>query len=1036
MRPSPAARALALPLLAAAMLLGVAGGASSAAVLAPDSTYILSGAPSLLAPLPAPVADAGATQQAVSHDGRYVAFASRSSGLSSEDDDRVINIFVRDRLAGTTTLVSRATGAHGEPSHDFCADPAISDDGTRVAFRCKGPLAPADTNGDHDVYVRDLQTNETILVSRQAGISGVHQSAPALSGDGTRVAFTSLAPFAGGLPDPEQVYIRDIPLGSQPALGPITLASRAGGGSQTLPDGPSFDPSVSNDGSKVAFISQADNIATGATTNVAQAFVRDLAASPPTTTLVSLQSGGGAEADRFVTDAMISGDGAAVAFSSEAGNLDAVVTGINTHVYLHAGQATTLLDRSLDGVKAGDGRAEAVAIDDHGDVVSFISQATNLVDPALDGQAAVDTFAYDARGATPRIRLVSRASGASAPATNATDDVPSVSGDGRQVLFVSQRSVTGNAVGAVDTLGLRSLDADTTSAVVLPTGATSFANAGGAADEASVSADGRYVAFETSAPALGVPPADGVEIAVRDTETGAVTIASRENGAAGAPMSSLDVQSPSISADGQRVAFAAPDANGVPQIWVRDLAHGTTTLASQGIGGAPADAQAQRPSISADGTHVAFLSAAANLVAGVPGNAMRAYARDLRPGGGTVLVADDGSASAIVGAVAMNRDGTRAAFVTNARLLAQDADTLDDLYVRDLTPGSQPVLASVGPGGANSDQPVEDPAISADGTHVAFDTSSRNLGATVPVDSSEVWVRDLRPGGTTVLASRADGANGAVANGDSIGPALSADGHVVVFGSSADDLGFAAPGSPPSGVYRRDLATGSTQLASRGSGPQGAPVAASGESTKIADVTADGGCIVFAALGDVLGAFPGEVDFAQIYLRTFELNCGRPVPLQPPGGGGPGADRTAPVLRAVSLTHKRFRVAKTRTAITAAAKRKPAIPRGTVLRFTSSEGGRMSILIERARPGQKVRKGGKTTCKAVRRKPRRGACTAYARTATLTRTIKAGRGSVALSGRVGARAMAPGGYRLTLTARDKAGNASKAARVSFTLLRG
>jgi Tol biopolymer transport system component len=1029
-------RVLAPALLAAAALLG-ATGASSAAVLAPDSTSILSGAPSLLAPLPAPVADSFATRQAVSRDGRYLAFTSRSDGLSDEDDDGVVNVYVRDRLTQTTTLVSRATGAHGEPAHSFCTDPAISDDGMRVGFVCLGPLDPADTNGGDDVYVRDLQTNETILVSRQAGSSGADPIPPALSADGTRVAFVSEAAFAGSLPDPEQVYVRDIPLGPQPALGQITLASRGGdpapGQPGPLPDGSSSDPSISDDGSKVAFISQADDIAAGATTRAPEAFVRDLAASPPTTTLVSRQSNGGAEADAGATEAMISGDGAAVAFASSAGNLDGGAHGASRHIYLHAGQATTLLDRSLNGTVAADGDAKQVTIDDAGDVVAFASRATDLVDPALDGKAGDDVYAYDARGTTPRIRLVSRASGASAPATN-SGNAPSVSGDGGQVLFSSQGSVTGDAAPSVQTLGLRSLDADTTSAVVLPTGATSLGNAGGDAAEASVSADGRYVAFRTSAPALGVPPTAGFEIAVRDTETGAVTLASRQDGADGAPMTGLSIESPSISGDGQRVAFEASDAKGVQEIWVRDLAHGTTILASEGIGGAPADGDSRQSSISGDGTHVAFISNATNLVAGVANHTQRAYVRDLRPGGGTVLVVD-GSPPPSVGTVALSGDGTRVAFTTAATLVSQDADGLDDVYVRDLRPGGQTLLASVGADGANSDRQIQDPAISADGSHVAFDTFSDNLGVQGPAGILEVWVRDLRPGGTTMLASRADGANGAVGNRDSISPALSADGHVVVFGSLADDLGFAPVGSFPFEVYRRDLSSGRTQLASRRSGPQGAPVEASADSNRIADVTADGGCVAFSAFGDVLGAFPGSLDFAQVYLRTFEASCGRPIPPQrpvPPHGG----DRTPPTLRSVSLTHRRFRVGKARTAVTAAAKRKPAIPRGTLLRFRSSEAGRLSIRIERARPGQRVRKGRTVSCKAVRRKPRRGACTAYARVATLTRTIKGGRGQVALSGRIGTRAMAPGSYRLTLTARDKAGNVSKPVRVSFAILRG
>jgi hypothetical protein len=90
-----------------------------------------------------------------------------------------------------------------------------------------------------------------------------------------------------------------------------------------------------------------------------------------------------------------------------------------------------------------------------------------------------------------------------------------------------------------------------------------------------------------------------------------------------------------------------------------------------------------------------------------------------------------------------------------------------------------------------------------------------------------------------------------------------------------------------------------------------------------------------------------------------------------------------------------------------------------VLRLTSSEPGRLTIRIDRARAGRKVRRG-----------------TAYKKTATLTRTIRAGRVNVKLTGRIGRRKMAAAPYRLTLTLRDSAGNVSKPSRLRFTIIPG
>jgi hypothetical protein len=165
-------------------------------------------------------------------------------------------------------------------------------------------------------------------------------------------------------------------------------------------------------------------------------------------------------------------------------------------------------------------------------------------------------------------------------------------------------------------------------------------------------------------------------------------------------------------------------------------------------------------------------------------------------------------------------------------------------------------------------------------------------------------------------------------------------------------------------------------------------------------------CDNFASQGAVLGpitsrrdnwpaALCGPADFVKVIVDE---------PDDPPP---PSRDTTAPVLSGVSLSRARFRIGKGATAIAARARR------GTMLRFSSSEAGTLSVQVDLLRRGKKP-----------------------ARIATLTRAIGAGPGSVALSGRIGARRMKPGSYRLTLTARDAAGNSSQATRRTFTVLAG
>src|SRR5262249_17689314 len=131
---------LTLTLIALAMV-GVAS--ADAATLNPDSNAILSGTTSLLAPLPAPVGFTVGGPNSVDQTGPFVASASQSDGLSTQDNDGVDNIYVKDRVTGAVTLVSRRSGANGAPADQSCDEPAISDNGNRVAFRCDGSLDPA-----------------------------------------------------------------------------------------------------------------------------------------------------------------------------------------------------------------------------------------------------------------------------------------------------------------------------------------------------------------------------------------------------------------------------------------------------------------------------------------------------------------------------------------------------------------------------------------------------------------------------------------------------------------------------------------------------------------------------------------------------------------------------------------------------------------------------------------------------------------------------------------------------------------------------
>ena len=204
---------------------------------------------------------------AISADARFVAFVSDATDLVPGDTNGVADIFLRDRRAGTTVLVS---GAHADAPSDA---PVISADGRYVAFTSEAALVPGDTNGVADVYLRDLRAGTTVRVSLTAdGGQAVDGGsyAPTISADGRHVVFGSdagnLVPGdSNGVAD---VFLRDLRAGTTDRV------SLAADGDQ--PDDASYGGVLSRDSRFVAFASAATNLVPGDTNGVTDAFVHRL----------------------------------------------------------------------------------------------------------------------------------------------------------------------------------------------------------------------------------------------------------------------------------------------------------------------------------------------------------------------------------------------------------------------------------------------------------------------------------------------------------------------------------------------------------------------------------------------------------------------------------------------------------------------------------------------------------------------------------------------------------------------------------------
>src|SRR5829696_3774945 len=243
-------------------------------------------------------------------------------------------LLVASLLAGSTAfaapddtvLVSRATGPDGAKARSGAlgsgsTGASISSDGRFVAFESDATnLVPRDRSGDFDVFVRDLRTAKTVLVSRASGAQGAKgdegSGDAAISGDGRAVAFTSDARnLDRDAPDDfVPVFLRDL------RRNRTVLVSRASGARGAAPNNSSYEPSVSGDGRFVAFNSEASNLHRADRDERADVFVRDLWTHR--TVLASRASGArGAHGNGLSENASISADGRFVAFESRATNL-------------------------------------------------------------------------------------------------------------------------------------------------------------------------------------------------------------------------------------------------------------------------------------------------------------------------------------------------------------------------------------------------------------------------------------------------------------------------------------------------------------------------------------------------------------------------------------------------------------------------------------------------------------------------------------------------------------------------------------------
>lgn len=399
-------------------------------------------------------------------------------------------------------------------------------------------------------------------------------------------------------------------------------------------------------------------------------------------------SGTGAQADSNATLSDLSADGRYVVFSSDASTLVPGDTNAHTDIFLRdrVTNTTTLLSVSKTGIQSNR-ESNFPKISANGRYVTFVSGATNLVPGPQAGFAN-------------QVYLLDRETGALDRISETPDGKPSdgsnlelsISADGRYVTFTTY---AGNLIPGVLDENTWFTDVvlyDRTTQKLSLVSAAMDGTPAGNSDNASISDSGRYVAFSSLSHDLVPDDTNNVgDIFVRDLAAGTTVRASLSDDDFEIPIESSDGQ---VSDDGRYVTFwsndwhlVRGDTNFDTDVFVRDLQAGTTRLVSTSSDGVQGKSGSKQPKLTSDGRYVVFTSFATNLAAGDTRNNWDVFRKDLRTGTTTLVSRNNsgaqGDANSFTEAVTPNGEFvTYTSYATN--LVVGDTNEKGDVFITEL----------------------------------------------------------------------------------------------------------------------------------------------------------------------------------------------------------------------------------------------------------------------------------------------------------------------------------------------------------------
>jgi Tol biopolymer transport system component len=720
------------------------------------------------------------TDPVMTPDGRWVAFVSSATNLVSGVTNGIMNLFLRDLVNGITTQVTAgSTGVSPTVS-----SPVITPDGRYVAFASSatGMVAGVSRYNQTEIYLYDLVLNKMTWASTNAGLTVSNLlhlyvtpyytmpcSHPVISNDGRYIAFRT--GWTNGLVSPGVSAIAAVIVFQYDTVANTTTILCTNG----YPPWPGWDdaygPVMTPDGRFVAYV----QLEPAGTTNYSGVFLWDRLAG--TNVLVSADANGLWPTNSTSLAPTLSSDGRYVTFLSDATTLVSNTVSSGQHIYRRDLQTDTTVLVDVDTNNAG-------SVDQTGTIPSMSADGQSVVFSALDGglivgdnNNAADIFLWNAAAGT-NVLISSHNPSVTFQSGNLSSTLGpiSVSGNGGLVAFASYANnlIPNDFNGDADVF-VHNLPAG--SNLLVSVGLDGNSAQGGPSYNPVISADGRYVIFDSFATNLVAGDNNGaVDVFRRDLQTSTTvqsSLYSYTNGMGANNIGTYSITAPVCSLNGRYVAFvcftnALTLGPGVltNQLCWRDMNTGLTIL-----WGGP---NPSHPiSMSANGQRVAFFD-----------NQSLLYVWDANLQANIYTNTTSGLTSA-----ALSPDGNRLLYLAANQLFVYDLNAGTNLYL-----------------GFSTVQIKGSSQWSGDGRYVAFVTAT-NLVAGDNNGTNDVYLLDYQTGNLTLVSMNQGGT--ASAAGPSDWPVVSTDGRFVAFRSLATDIVSGIVNLPSLVVYDRLTGTNS-----------------------------------------------------------------------------------------------------------------------------------------------------------------------------------------------------------------------------------